>query len=42
MRQGHGSLVCRRPDYLNDEIFAGMFDANQRFALQGQAGRGQQ
>jgi type IV secretion system protein VirD4 len=34
-RQGQGSVVCRRPDYLKDEVFAGMFDANQRFALQG-------
>jgi type IV secretion system protein VirD4 len=34
MRQGQGSVVCRRPDYLKDEVFAGMFDANQRFALQ--------
>jgi type IV secretion system protein VirD4 len=36
LRQGQGSLVCRRPDYLKDEMFAGMFDANPRFALQGQ------
>ncbi|MBS0263020.1 MAG: type IV secretory system conjugative DNA transfer family protein [Planctomycetes bacterium] len=35
LRQGEGSVVCRRPDYLKDEVFAGMFDANQRFALQG-------
>jgi len=35
-RQGQGSLVCRRLDYLKDDIFAGLFDANQRFALQGQ------
>jgi type IV secretion system protein VirD4 len=41
MRQGQGSLVCRRPDYLKDEVFAGMFDANQRFTLQGQPVRGQ-
>ena len=34
-RQGQGSVVCRRPDYLKDEVFAGVFDANQRFALQG-------
>ncbi len=34
---GQGSLVCRRPDYLQDEAFAGLFDANQRFALQGKA-----
>ena len=40
LRQGQGSVVCRRPDYLKDEIFAGAFDANQRFALQGEA-RGQ-
>ena len=40
LRQGQGSLVCRRPDYLKDEVFAGLFDANQRFALQGQV-RGQ-
>ena len=39
--QGQGSLVCRRPDYLKDEMFAGLFDANPRFALQGQPGRGQ-
>jgi type IV secretion system protein VirD4 len=36
LRQGQGSLVCQRPDYLKDEVFAGQFDANQRFALQGQ------
>jgi type IV secretion system protein VirD4 len=41
LRRGHGSLVCRRPDYLKDEEFVGLFDANPRFALQGQAGRGQ-
>jgi type IV secretion system protein VirD4 len=41
LRQGQGSLVCRRPDYLKDEAFAGLFDANPRFALQGQTGRGQ-
>jgi type IV secretion system protein VirD4 len=35
LRQGQGSVTCRRPDYLKDEVFAGMFDANQRFALQG-------
>jgi type IV secretion system protein VirD4 len=34
LRSGQGSLVCRRPDYLKDEVFAGQFDANQRFALQ--------
>jgi type IV secretion system protein VirD4 len=34
--RGKGSVVCRRPDYLTDEMFAGLFDANQRFALQGQ------
>jgi type IV secretion system protein VirD4 len=33
-RQGQGSVVCRRPDYLKDKAFAGQFDANQRFALQ--------
>jgi type IV secretion system protein VirD4 len=36
-RQGQGSAVCRRPDYLNDPEFAGRFDDNPRFALQGQA-----
>jgi type IV secretion system protein VirD4 len=41
LRQGQGSLVCRRPDYLKDQAFAGLFDANPRFALQGQPGRGQ-
>jgi type IV secretion system protein VirD4 len=40
LRQGQGSLVCRRPDYLTDEMFAGLFDANPRFALQGHSGRG--
>ena len=40
LRQGQGSLVCRRPDYLKDEMFAGRFDANQRFVLQGQPGQG--
>jgi type IV secretion system protein VirD4 len=39
LRQGQGSVVCRRPDYLKDEMFAGMFDANPRFALQGQPRR---
>jgi type IV secretion system protein VirD4 len=34
LRQGQGSLVCRRPDYLKDEVFAGLFDANSRFAMQ--------
>jgi type IV secretion system protein VirD4 len=33
-RQGQGSVVCRRSDYLKDKAFAGQFDANQRFALQ--------
>ncbi len=37
LRQGQGSIVCRRPDYLMDGVFAGMFDPNQRFALQGQS-----
>ena len=36
LRQGQEAVVCRRPDYLQDEMFAGLFDANQRFALQGQ------
>jgi type IV secretion system protein VirD4 len=35
LRQGQESFACRRPDYLHDEMFAGLFDANQRFALQG-------
>jgi type IV secretion system protein VirD4 len=35
MRQGHGSQVCRRPDYLKDSMFSGLFDANPRFRLQG-------
>jgi type IV secretion system protein VirD4 len=38
LRHGHGSLVCRRPDYLKDEVFAGLFDANPRFALRGEPG----
>jgi type IV secretion system protein VirD4 len=37
-RQGQGSVICRRPDYLKDEAFAGHFDPNPRFALQGQNG----
>jgi type IV secretion system protein VirD4 len=41
LRQGQGSLVCRRPDYLTDKVFAGLFDDNQRFALQGQPYRSQ-
>jgi type IV secretion system protein VirD4 len=41
LRQGQGSLVCRRPDYLKDEMFAGLFDANPRFALQTQSAAGQ-
>jgi type IV secretion system protein VirD4 len=40
-RQGQGSLVCRRPDYLNDPEFAGLFDPNPRFALQEQLPPGQ-
>jgi type IV secretion system protein VirD4 len=31
-RQGQGSTVCRRADYLQDEAFAGRFDDNPRFA----------
>jgi type IV secretion system protein VirD4 len=34
-RQGLGGLLCRRPDYLKDAAFAGRFDDNPRFALQG-------
>jgi type IV secretion system protein VirD4 len=34
LRKGQGSMLCRRPDYLKDEMFAGQFDANPRFALQ--------
>ncbi len=34
MRIGEGSVVCRRPDYLKDAEFRGMFDPNPRFALQ--------
>jgi type IV secretion system protein VirD4 len=41
MRQGQGSIVCRRPDYLKDEAFAGLFDANPRFGLQGRPARWQ-
>ncbi len=41
LRHGLGSLVCRRPDYLTDQTFAGQFDANQRFTLQDLARRGQ-
>jgi type IV secretion system protein VirD4 len=33
-RQGMGSVVCRRLDYLKDPEFSGMFDPNPRFALQ--------
>jgi type IV secretion system protein VirD4 len=33
LRQGQGSIVCRRPDYLRDKEFAGLFDDNPRFAL---------
>jgi type IV secretion system protein VirD4 len=40
VRQGQGSIVCRRPDYLKDEAFNGLFDANPRFGLQGQPGQG--
>jgi type IV secretion system protein VirD4 len=32
--QGQGSRICRRPDYLRDPLFAGLFDPNPRFALQ--------
>jgi type IV secretion system protein VirD4 len=31
--QGRGAMRCRRPDYLADPSFAGLFDANERFAL---------
>ena len=31
--QGAGCRVCRRPDYLGDPIFAGLYDPNPRFAL---------
>jgi type IV secretion system protein VirD4 len=34
LRKGQDSMVCRRPDYLRDDMFAGQFDANPRFALQ--------
>ncbi|HVS39333.1 MAG TPA: type IV secretory system conjugative DNA transfer family protein [Gemmataceae bacterium] len=40
LRQGQGSLVCRRPDYLTDPVFAGLFDANPRFARRAQPGLG--
>lgn len=30
--QGRGSRVCRRPDYLRDPAFAGLYDPNPRFA----------
>jgi type IV secretion system protein VirD4 len=33
MRIGEGSVICRRPDYLKDAEFTGMFDPNPRFAL---------
>jgi type IV secretion system protein VirD4 len=33
-RQGQDPLTCRRPDYLKDKVFAGLFDPNKRFALQ--------
>jgi type IV secretion system protein VirD4 len=31
--QGHDCRVCRRPDYLRDKAFAGLFDPNPRFDL---------
>ena len=31
--QGHGCQRCRRPDYLNDPVFASQFELNERFAL---------
>ncbi|HZZ78901.1 MAG TPA: type IV secretory system conjugative DNA transfer family protein [Gemmataceae bacterium] len=37
LRQGQGSLICQRPDYLKDPLFAGRFDANPRFSLQARA-----
>ncbi len=37
---GARTRICRRPDYLTDALFAGMYDANQRFALNGRAGPG--
>lgn len=30
---GEGSRICQRPDYLHDELFQGLFAANERFAL---------
>jgi type IV secretion system protein VirD4 len=32
-RQGMGVTICRRPDYLKDSTFVGMFDKNPRFAM---------
>jgi type IV secretion system protein VirD4 len=37
---GQGTRTCRRPDYLTDRAFAGLYDANQRFAGRGQAPNG--
>ena len=34
-RQGQGNVVCRRPDYLKDKVFSGLYDANQRFRVAG-------
>jgi type IV secretion system protein VirD4 len=36
--QGQGCRICRRPDYLNDSLFAGLYDPNPRFAKQGKPG----
>jgi type IV secretion system protein VirD4 len=36
-RHEYGAITCRRLDYLKDPMFAGLFDANPRFALQGQS-----
>jgi len=32
---GQGTRICRRPDYLADRAFAGLYDANPRFAGNG-------
>jgi type IV secretion system protein VirD4 len=34
LRPGHGSVVCRRVDYLTDHLFRGRFDPNPRYPQQ--------
>ena len=35
--QGKGSQICRLPDYTGDDFFAGLFDADERYAFRADA-----